>query len=107
MLGQRKNVNLPGVHVDIPVLTAKDIDDLQNFCCKNKMDFVAASFVQVRGAGGGGLFVAHLDWHLHSPDVLASVRLALRCVRVGCCAYGSSMLSARQSVILPWIAATM
>ncbi|PNW83558.1 hypothetical protein CHLRE_05g234700v5 [Chlamydomonas reinhardtii] len=45
-LGQRKNCNLPGVKVDIPVLTKKDIDDLQNFCVKHKMDFVAASFVQ-------------------------------------------------------------
>jgi pyruvate kinase len=45
-LGERKNGNLPGVKVDIPVLTEKDIDDLQNFCCKNKMDYVAASFVQ-------------------------------------------------------------
>ncbi|GIL77051.1 hypothetical protein Vretimale_3233 [Volvox reticuliferus] len=45
-LGQRKNVNLPGVHVDIPVLTPKDIEDLQKFCCGNRMDFVAASFVQ-------------------------------------------------------------
>jgi pyruvate kinase len=45
-LGQRKNCNLPGVKVDLPVLMAKDIDDLQNFCCKHGMDFVAASFVQ-------------------------------------------------------------
>ena len=45
-LGERKNCNLPGVKVDIPVLTTKDIDDLQNFCCRYKMDFVAASFVQ-------------------------------------------------------------
>jgi pyruvate kinase len=45
-LGQRKNCNLPGVKVEIPVLTEKDIHDLQNFCCKNNMDFVAASFVQ-------------------------------------------------------------
>ncbi len=45
-LGQRKNCNLPGVHIDIPVLTGKDIEDLQNFCVKHKMDFVAASFVQ-------------------------------------------------------------
>jgi pyruvate kinase len=45
-LGERKNCNLPGVHVDIPVLTEKDIDDLQNFCVKHKMDYVAASFVQ-------------------------------------------------------------
>lgn len=40
-------VVIPGVKVDIPVLTKKDIEDLQNFCCANKMDFVAASFVQV------------------------------------------------------------
>jgi hypothetical protein len=33
-LGETKNVNLPGVHVDIMVLTDKDVDD-------------------VRGAGGG------------------------------------------------------
>jgi pyruvate kinase len=46
VLGQRKNMNLPGVKVDLPVLTAKDIDDVQNFCCKNKMDFISASFVQ-------------------------------------------------------------
>ena len=45
-LGERKNCNLPGVQVDIPVLTEKDINDVQNFCCKNKMDFIAASFVQ-------------------------------------------------------------
>eukprot|EP00899_Mesostigma_viride_P024158 jgi/Mesvir1/4927/Mv25062-RA.1 len=45
-LGERKNCNLPGVKVDIPVLTEKDIDDLQNFACKHQMDFVAASFVQ-------------------------------------------------------------
>ena len=45
-LGQRKNCNLPGVKVDLPVLMDKDIDDLQNFACKHKMDYVAASFVQ-------------------------------------------------------------
>lgn len=28
-LGQTKNVNLPGVHVDIMVLTDKDIDDVR------------------------------------------------------------------------------
>ena len=46
-LGERKNCNLPGVKVDIPVLTEKDIDDLQNFACKHNVDFLAASFVQV------------------------------------------------------------
>jgi pyruvate kinase len=46
-LGQRKNMNLQGVHVDIPVLTKKDIEDVINFGCMNDMDFIAASFVQV------------------------------------------------------------
>ncbi|MEW5302336.1 MAG: hypothetical protein WDW36_005135 [Sanguina aurantia] len=45
-LGERKNCNLPGVKVDIPVLTGKDIADLQGFCATYRMDFVAASFVQ-------------------------------------------------------------
>ena len=45
-LGERKNCNLPGVQVDIPVLTEKDIDDIQNFCVAYDMDFLAASFVQ-------------------------------------------------------------
>ena len=45
-LGERKNCNLPGVHVQLPVLAESDINDLTNFCCKNKMDYVAASFVQ-------------------------------------------------------------
>lgn len=35
-----------GAQVDIPVLTAKDIIDLQEFGAKNGMDYVAASFVQ-------------------------------------------------------------
>ena len=44
-LGQRKNCNLPGVKVDIPVLTEKDINDLENFAAKHELDYVAASFV--------------------------------------------------------------
>ena len=32
--------------MDLPVLMEKDIDDLQNFACKNQMDYVAISFVQ-------------------------------------------------------------
>lgn len=35
-----------GVKVRLPVLTAKDVEDVQKFACKNHMDFVAASFVQ-------------------------------------------------------------
>jgi len=39
-------MNLPNVKVDLPVLQAKDIDDLQNFAVPHKVDFIAASFVQ-------------------------------------------------------------
>lgn len=45
-LAERKNCNLPGVKVDLPVLTEKDIIDLKDFACANRMDYVAASFVQ-------------------------------------------------------------
>jgi len=45
-IGERKNMNLPNVKVDLPVLQPKDIDDLQNFGVKHKVDFIAASFVQ-------------------------------------------------------------
>ena len=45
-LGERKNMNLPGVNVDLPTITEKDRDDLLNWGVKNKVDFVAASFVR-------------------------------------------------------------
>ena len=44
-LGERKNMNLPGVNVDLPTITEKDRNDLINWGVKNKVDFVAASFV--------------------------------------------------------------
>lgn len=46
MLGERKNVNLPGVIVDLPVLEDKDIDDIVNWGVPNEIDFIAASFVR-------------------------------------------------------------
>lgn len=45
-IGERKNMNLPNVKVDLPVLQPKDINDLQNFAVPHKVDFIAASFVQ-------------------------------------------------------------
>lgn len=39
--------------MDLPVLSPKDIDDVQNFACKNNMDYIAASFVQVGGRAAG------------------------------------------------------
>jgi len=45
-MGERKNCNLPGVCVDLPVLQEKDIKDLTQFGIPQGVDFVAASFVQ-------------------------------------------------------------
>jgi pyruvate kinase len=45
-IGERKNMNLPGVIVDLPTLTEKDIDDIQNWGIKHNVDFIAASFVR-------------------------------------------------------------
>ena len=45
-LGERKNMNLPGVKVDLPVLQEKDKEDIVKFGIPNGVDFVAASFVQ-------------------------------------------------------------
>ena len=39
-------MNLPGVVVDLPTLTAKDEDDLVNWGLPNDIDFIAASFVR-------------------------------------------------------------
>jgi len=45
-LGERKNMNLPGVIVDLPTITAKDTEDILEWGVKNKVDFIAASFVR-------------------------------------------------------------
>mmetsp|Transcript_36539 Transcript_36539/g.61552 ORF Transcript_36539/g.61552 Transcript_36539/m.61552 type:complete len:618 (-) Transcript_36539:82-1935(-) len=45
-LGERKNCNLPGVKVDLPTLTEKDVSDLVDFGVKHNVDFIAASFVR-------------------------------------------------------------
>lgn len=45
LLKDRKGINLPGVKVSAPALTAKDLDDL-DFCIKQELDYVALSFVR-------------------------------------------------------------
>ncbi len=44
-LGSRKGVNLPGVSVNLPAITKKDIADIE-FGIKQGVDFIAASFVR-------------------------------------------------------------
>lgn len=46
VLGERKNVNLPGVVVDLPTLTDKDVEDLVEWGIPNEIDVIAASFVR-------------------------------------------------------------
>ncbi|KAI4343342.1 hypothetical protein L6164_010703 [Bauhinia variegata] len=46
VLGERKNVNLPGVVVDLPTLTEKDKEDILNWGIPNKIDMIALSFVR-------------------------------------------------------------
>lgn len=46
VLGERKNVNLPGVIVDLPTLTEKDKEDILNWGVPNKIDMIALSFVR-------------------------------------------------------------
>lgn len=45
-IGEKKNMNLPGVIVDLPTITDKDRDDLVNFGLKYGIDMVAASFTR-------------------------------------------------------------
>ncbi|XP_010257721.1 PREDICTED: pyruvate kinase, cytosolic isozyme [Nelumbo nucifera] len=46
VLGERKNVNLPGVIVDLPTLTEKDKEDILQWGIPNKIDMIALSFVR-------------------------------------------------------------
>ncbi|RZC65021.1 hypothetical protein C5167_008707 [Papaver somniferum] len=46
LLGERKNVNLPGVVVDLPTLTEKDKEDILQWGVPNKIDMIALSFVR-------------------------------------------------------------
>ena len=44
-LGSRRHVNLPGVHVNLPPLTEKDLDDV-DLGVELRVDFVALSFAR-------------------------------------------------------------
>ena len=47
MLGNKKSINLPGTHVNLPSLKEKDIQDLKDGCIED-FDFIAASFVRTK-----------------------------------------------------------
>lgn len=45
VIKNRKSVNVPDVHIDLPSLTQKDRDYI-DFCIENNVDFIAHSFVR-------------------------------------------------------------
>merc|ERR1712039_1072756 len=45
-LGEKKNVNVPGVKVDIPVIGEREVKDIVDWAVPNNADYIAVSFVQ-------------------------------------------------------------
>ncbi|MBQ8844778.1 MAG: pyruvate kinase [Clostridia bacterium] len=43
-IGDHKNVHFPGIHLNIPFIREKDINDMK-FAIKNQVEYIAASFV--------------------------------------------------------------
>ncbi len=69
-LGSRKNVNIPGVRVQLPAITDKDREDIL-FAIEQQMDFIAASFV--RKASDVDLIQQILREHESSIRVIAKI----------------------------------
>ncbi len=72
-LGSRKHINLPGVRVNLPSITAKDRQDIQ-FALEHDLDFIALSFVRsaedvlearkmIDDAGGHQRLIAKIENH--------------------------------------------
>lgn len=45
-IGERKNMNLPGIRVNLPTLTEQDEIDIVEFGLKYGIDIIAASFIR-------------------------------------------------------------
>mmetsp|Transcript_89302 Transcript_89302/g.207815 ORF Transcript_89302/g.207815 Transcript_89302/m.207815 type:complete len:439 (+) Transcript_89302:67-1383(+) len=45
-LGEKKNVNVPGVKVEIPVVGEREVKDIEEWAVPNDADYIALSFVQ-------------------------------------------------------------
>lgn len=46
IIGEKKNMNLPGCEVHLSTVTEKDKDDIVNFGLKNDIDMIALSFTR-------------------------------------------------------------
>lgn len=69
-LGNQKGVNLPGVPLDLPAITEKDVADI-NFGIDQDIDFIAASFV--RRAGDVIAIKRLLESHNTDIDIIAKI----------------------------------
>lgn len=73
VLGERKNVNLPGVVVDLPTLTEKDKEDILKWGVPNKIDMIALSFVRK----GSDLVEVRKLLGKHSKNILLMSKVCL------------------------------
>lgn len=80
MLGERKNVNLPGVIVDLPTLTEKDKVDILQWGVPNKIDMIALSFVRK----GSDLMLVRsvLGEHAKSILLMSKVSFSLHALHI-------------------------
>jgi pyruvate kinase len=46
IIGEKKNMNLPGCEVHLSTVSEKDKDDIVNFGLKNDIDMIALSFTR-------------------------------------------------------------
>jgi pyruvate kinase len=83
LLGERKNVNLPGVIVDLPTLTEKDKVDIMQWGVPNKIDMIALSFV--RKGSDLQMVRSVLGEHAKSIILMSKVCSSQQaCISLGC-----------------------
>ena len=70
MLGSKRHVNLPGIRVDLPSITKKDILDIK-FAINEDVDFIALSFV--RSASDVQELRKILDKHQSSIQIISKI----------------------------------
>jgi len=47
-LGEKKNCNVPGLKVEIPVIDEREVFDIEKWAVPNNADYIAVSFVQCK-----------------------------------------------------------
>lgn len=70
VLGARKSVNVPGVHIDLPAITEKDRKNIL-FAIENDIDFIAHSFV--RSAADVKAVLDILDEHNSDIKIISKI----------------------------------